>query len=112
MPKRGKKYVAAAKKVVPNAFTVPSRRSTWSKTSLVLVSTRASSWLYAWHRPRKADQVLRVPFRCLPGPARACGWRSSPPAKRPRPPRRRADIVGSDDLVARVDGGFMDFDVA
>ena len=63
--------------------------------------------------PRKADQVVRgtVPFR--PAPASRYAWRSSPPGAAAEEARAAgADVVGADDLVARVDGGFMDFDVA
>ena len=57
-------------------------------------------------RPRHAVAARRAPA----GPP---GWRSSPPGDAAAEARAAgADVVGADDLVAKVDGGFLDFDVA
>jgi len=64
--------------------------------------------------PRRAEQIVRGTLS-LPAGHRQdeTASRSSPPAKRPRPARDAgADEVGAEDLVAKVAGGFLDFDVA
>ena len=63
--------------------------------------------------PRKADQVLRGTVSLPAGTGksvRVAVFAAGEAAEAAR--AAGADIVGSDDLVARVDGGFMDFDVA
>jgi large subunit ribosomal protein L1 len=63
--------------------------------------------------PRKADQVVRGTVALPSGtgkPVRVAVFAAGPAAEEAR--AAGADIVGADDLVARVDGGFMDFDVA
>jgi large subunit ribosomal protein L1 len=63
--------------------------------------------------PRKADQVIRGTVALPAGTGkdvRVAVFAAGPAAEDAR--AAGADIVGADDLVARVDGGFMDFDVA
>ena len=63
--------------------------------------------------PRKADQALRGTVSLPSGTGktvRVAVFAAGEAADAAR--AAGADIVGSDDLVARVDGGFMDFDVA
>jgi large subunit ribosomal protein L1 len=63
--------------------------------------------------PRKADQVVRGTVALPSGtgkPVRVAVFAAGPAAEEAR--AAGADFVGADDLVARVDGGFMDFDVA
>ena len=63
--------------------------------------------------PRKADQVVRGTVALPSGtgkPVRVAVFAAGPAAEEAR--AAGADVVGADDLVARVDGGFMDFDVA
>jgi large subunit ribosomal protein L1 len=63
--------------------------------------------------PRKADQVVRGTVGLPSGtgkPVRVAVFAAGPAAEEAR--AAGADMVGADDLVARVDGGFMDFDVA
>ncbi len=63
--------------------------------------------------PRKADQVIRGTVALPSGTGkevRVAVFAAGPAAEEAR--AAGADIVGADDLVARVDGGFMDFDVA
>ncbi len=63
--------------------------------------------------PRKADQVVRGTVALPSGTGKAVRvavFAAGPAAEDAR--AAGADIVGADDLVARVDGGFMDFDVA
>src|SRR6184192_993751 len=63
--------------------------------------------------PRKADQVVRGTVSLPSGtgkPVRVAVFAAGPAAEEAR--AAGADFVGADDLVSRVDGGFMDFDVA
>ncbi len=63
--------------------------------------------------PRKADQVVRGTVALPSGTGKAVRvavFAAGAAAEEAR--AAGADIVGSDDLVARIDGGFMDFDVA
>jgi large subunit ribosomal protein L1 len=63
--------------------------------------------------PRKADQIVRGTVS-LPGgtgqAVRVAVFASGPAAAEAR--EAGADVVGADDLVERVQGGFLDFDVA
>ncbi|MBO0747476.1 MAG: 50S ribosomal protein L1 [Acidimicrobiaceae bacterium] len=63
--------------------------------------------------PRKADQVIRGTVALPSGTGkqvRVAVFAQGPAAEAAR--SAGADIVGGDDLVERVDGGFLDFDVA
>jgi large subunit ribosomal protein L1 len=63
--------------------------------------------------PRKADQIVRGTVS-LPGgtgqAVRVAVFASGPAAEEAR--EAGADVVGADDLVERVQGGFLDFDIA
>jgi large subunit ribosomal protein L1 len=63
--------------------------------------------------PRKADQVVRGTVALPNGTGRTVRvavFAAGPKAEEAR--AAGADIVGADDLVERVNGGFLDFDVA
>ncbi len=78
-------------------------------------STRRWSWLSGWAwTPGRPTRSCGARFRCRPAPGGRPGWPCSPPAtRRPQARAAGADVVGADDLVARVaDEGFLDFDVA
>jgi large subunit ribosomal protein L1 len=63
--------------------------------------------------PRKADQMLRATISLPSGtgkPVRVAVFAAGEGATQAR--EAGADVVGADDLVERVQGGFMDFDVA
>src|ERR1700755_191278 len=63
--------------------------------------------------PRKADQMVRGTVALPSGtgkPVRVAVFAAGPAAEEAR--AAGADIVGADALVARIDGGFMDFAVA
>ena len=63
--------------------------------------------------PRKADQMVRGTVSLPHGTGKAVRvavFAAGEPAREAE--AAGADVVGADDLVARVEGGFLDFDVA
>jgi large subunit ribosomal protein L1 len=63
--------------------------------------------------PRKADQMIRGTVSLPNGtgkPVRVAVFAAGDAAREAE--EAGADVVGADDLVARVEGGFLDFDVA
>src|SRR5207248_6318079 len=63
--------------------------------------------------PRKADQIVRGTVGLPAGTGKAVRvavFAAGPAAEEAR--QAGADVVGADDLVERVQGGFLDFDVA
>lgn len=63
--------------------------------------------------PRKADQIVRGTLSLPSGTgktARVIAFAAGEAAAEAR--AAGADVVGADDLVARIEGGFLDFDVA
>jgi large subunit ribosomal protein L1 len=112
--RRGKKYIEAAKKIDPQHLYGPVEALEMVKElayspfdETVELSVRLGI------DPRKADQVLRGTVSLPAGTGksvRVAVFATGEAAEEAR--AAGADIVGSDDLVTRVDGGFMDFDVA
>src|ERR1700733_4425706 len=63
--------------------------------------------------PRKADQIVRGTLSLPSGPGRTERVAVLVSGEEAAEARAAcADVVGADDLVARVNGGFLDFDVA
>lgn len=63
--------------------------------------------------PRRADQIVRGTVALPAGTGKAVRvavFAAGEPAAEAR--QAGADVVGADDLVARIQGGFLDFDVA
>jgi len=114
MPKHGKKYVDAKKGFDPQQVHAPAQaldlvkslsRANFDETVEMAVRLGVD--------PRRADQVVRGTVSLPAGTGktvRVAVFAAGDAAEAAR--AAGADIVGSDDLVARVDGGFMDFDVA
>jgi large subunit ribosomal protein L1 len=114
VPKRGKKYEDAAKAVGEGrlygpleAIDLVKKLAHASFDETVELAVRLGI------DPRKADQALRGTVSLPAGTGksvRVAVFAAGEAAEAAR--TAGADIVGSDDLVAQVDGGFMDFDVA
>jgi large subunit ribosomal protein L1 len=114
MSSRGKKYVDAAKRFDRTRTYAPGE-------ALELVRSLAGAGFDETVEmsvrlgvdPRKADQVVRGTVALPAGTGKAVRvavFAAGSAAEEAR--AAGADVVGADDLVARVDGGFMDFDVA
>ena len=114
MSKKGKKYIDAAKRFDRTRTYVPGEAldlvrslAPGSFDETVEMAVRLGI------DPRKADQVVRGTVALPSGtgkPVRVAVFATGAAAEEAR--ATGADVVGADDLVARVDGGFMDFDVA
>ena len=114
MPQRGKKYEDALKAFSRDELYPPAEAVVHVKSGAkrkfdetVELSVRLGV------DPRKADQIVRGTVT-LPGgtgkAVRVAVFAQGPAADEAR--AAGADIVGADDLVERVVGGFVDFDVA
>jgi large subunit ribosomal protein L1 len=114
MPKHGKKYIDAARRLDRGQSHGPAEaldlarslsHATFDETVELAVRLGVD--------PRRADQVVRGTVALPSGTGkqvRVAVFAAGEAAEAAR--AAGADVVGSDDLVARVDGGFMDFDVA
>jgi len=110
----GKKYVEAAKKYdkaelhdPAQAFELVKSLATRNFDETVEVAFRLGV------DPRKADQMLRSTVSLPAGTGkdvRVAVFAAGDAAQDARD--AGADVVGADDLVERVQGGFLDFDVA
>jgi large subunit ribosomal protein L1 len=114
MPKRGKKYIDALRRFDRQRLYSPAESLDLVK-SLAHANFEESVELAVrlGIDPRRADQVVRGTVALPSGtgkPVRVVVFAAGEAAEAAR--AAGADVVGSDDLVARVDGGFMDFDVA
>ena len=114
MSQRGKKYVDAAKRFDSTRTYAPAEAIELVKS---LASAKFDETVEMAIRlgidPRKADQVIRGTVALPSGTGKAVRvavFAAGPAAEEAR--AAGADVVGADDLVARVDGGFMDFDIA
>jgi large subunit ribosomal protein L1 len=114
MPTRGKKYVDAAKRLDSERTYAPNEAVDIVKS---LAHARFDESVELAVRlgvdPRKADQIIRGTVALPAGTGkevRVAVFAAGAAAEAAR--AAGADFVGADDLVALVDGGMMDFDVA
>jgi large subunit ribosomal protein L1 len=114
MSNRGKKYVDAAKRFDRTRVYAPAEAIDLVKSlSTAKFDETVEMAIRLGIDPRKADQVVRGTVALPSGTGKAVRvavFAAGPAAEEAR--SAGADVVGADDLVARVDGGFMDFDVA
>ena len=114
MAKHGKKYVDAAKKFNRDNFHSPAEAVSVVKS---LASAKFDETVELAVRlgvdPRKADQIVRGTVSLPAGTGktvRIAVFAAGDAATEAR--NAGADVVGAEDLVERVNGGFLDFDLA
>jgi large subunit ribosomal protein L1 len=114
MTKHGKKYADAGKRFDREQLHDPVEAIDLVKT---LAPAKFDETVEAAFRlgvdPRKADQIVRGTVGLPAGTGknvRVVAFAAGDAANEAR--EAGADVVGADDLVARVQGGFLDFDVA
>src|SRR5450631_1241639 len=110
--KRSKSYRAAAEKIGTDKFYTPLQAVRLAKTT---TSTKYDSTVEVAMRmgidPRKADQMVRGTVNLPHGTgktARVLVFATGERAEQAK--AAGADYVGSDDLLAKVAGGWLDFD--
>lgn len=114
MPKRGKKYQEVVKLVDPaRNYTPAEALDLVKKTSYTKFNATVEAHLRMGLDPRKADQLIRSTVQLPHGTGREVrvlvfaegeGQKAALDAG--------ADFAGSDDMVAKIQGGWFDFDVA
>ena len=112
--KRGKKYVEAAKLVDPNKLYPPEEGIELAKkSSYTSFDGTVEVHLRMGVDPRHADQQVRG-VASLPNglgkKVRVLVFAQGDAARTAE--TAGADVVGSDDLVKQIEGGFLDFDIA
>lgn len=114
MPKHGKKYIDAAKRYNREQFHSPAEAVNLAKS---LASAKFDETIEMAFRlgvdPRKADQIVRGTVSLPAGTGktvRVAVFANGAAADAAR--AAGADIVGGEDLVEKVSGGFLDFDLA
>jgi large subunit ribosomal protein L1 len=114
MPARGKKYADAAKRYDRDRFHSPGEAVDLVKQ---LAPAKFDETVELAVRlgvdPRKADQIVRGTVALPSGTGKAVRvavFAAGDAATEAR--EAGADIVGADDLVAQVQGGMLDFDIA
>jgi len=114
MAKHGKKYNDAAKKVDGEALHSPSEALDFVKQSAkATFDETVELAVRLGVDPRKADQMVRGTVALPSGTGtdvRIAVFAAGDAAAAAR--EAGAEFVGSDDLVAEVEGGMLDFDVA
>ena len=115
MPKRGKKYLEAAKLVDPDTFYSPEEAVDLVKqTSYSKFDATVEAHLRMGLDPRKADQQLRSTVQLPNGTGRVVRVAVFAEGEDQRAALEAgADYAGSDDLVQKIQGeGWFEFDVA
>ncbi len=114
MAKHGKAYRAAAEKIDRDALYAPLDAVRLAKeTSPTKYDATVEVAFRLGVDPRKADQMVRGTVNLPHGTgktARVLVFANGPKAAEAE--AAGADIVGGDELIERVAGGFVDFDVA
>ena len=114
MPKHGKKYIEATKRFDREKLHSPAEAVALAKS---LASAKFDETIELAVRlgvdPRKADQIVRGTVSLPAGTGktvRIAVFAAGDAAGEARD--AGADVVGAEDLVERVSGGFLDFDLA
>jgi large subunit ribosomal protein L1 len=114
MTKHGKGYANASQRIDHDQLVIPDEALALVKS---LAPAKFDETVEVAFRlgvdPRKADQIVRGTVSLPHGTgktARVVVFAEGEAAREAE--AAGADIVGTDDLVARIEGGFLDFDVA
>lgn len=112
MIKRSKKYREAAEKIDKSAVYTPEEAIALIKSMPAYGFDQSIEAVYRLNvDPRKADQLIRGTVNLPNGTgktARVAVFARGPKAT--EAVEAGADVVGDDDLVEKVSGGFLDFD--
>jgi large subunit ribosomal protein L1 len=112
--KRSKAYRKAAEQIDPDAVYSPLEAARLAKeTSTTKYDATVEVAMRLGVDPRKADQMVRGTVNLPHGTgktARVIVFAAG--AKAAEAEAAGADLVGSDDLVEQIQGGFLDFDAA
>jgi large subunit ribosomal protein L1 len=112
--KHGKKYRQAAEKIEPGRMYTPLQAARLAKeTSPTSYDATVEVAMRLGVDPRKADQMVRGTVNLPHGTgktARVIVFATGDKAADAE--AAGADVVGSDDLIERIQGGFLDFDAA
>jgi large subunit ribosomal protein L1 len=114
MPKKGKKYLAAAAKVDPLKQYEPADGIRLVKdAAFARFDETVELHIRTGLDPRHADQIVRGSAVLPAGTGRTQRVVAFAQGDKAREAEAAgADIVGADDLVQRIQGGWTDFDVA
>jgi len=114
MPQRGKKYIDATRRFDRARVHSPAEALALIKS---VSSRNFDETVEAAFRlgvdPRKADQMIRGAVSLPNGTGksvRVAVFAQGPAAQEAKD--AGADVVGADDLIERIQGGFLDFDIA
>jgi large subunit ribosomal protein L1 len=114
MPRRGKRYIELRKKVDPQQLYEPDAAFTLAKE---LANTKFDETIEAHLRmgvdPRHADQLVRGSVILPAGTGKKLRVLAFAQGEQAREAEEAgADYVGAEDLVQRIQGGWLEFDVA
>ena len=113
MPKHGKKYLEAAKKVDPNKFySIEEAMKLVKETSYANFDASVEVSYNLSVDPKQADQQIRGSLVLPNGTGKTqkvIVFAEGPQAEQAK--AAGADEVGSDELVEKVQNGYLDFDV-
>lgn len=114
MAPHGKKYVDASRLVDPEALHSPAQAMDLAKSMPARKFDQTVEVVFRLGvDPRKAEQMIRGTVTLPNGTGKTVRVAVFAAGEAARDAQEAgADVVGSDDLVARVEGGFLDFDVA
>jgi len=114
VPQHGKKYREAAEKVDRTRLYAPLEALRLAReTATTKFDATVEVAMQLGVDPRKADQMVRGTVSLPNGtgkPVRVAVFATGDRAEEAR--TAGADVVGADDLVERVQGGFLEFDAA
>jgi large subunit ribosomal protein L1 len=113
MSQHGKKYTDASKRVNrETVHTVPDAVEMVKELATAKFDETVEFAAHLGIDPRKADQIIRGTLSLPAGigrDVRVAVFAAGDQATEAR--EAGADVVGADDLIARVNGGYLDFDI-